>query len=52
LALLLHGAGGHAHQGLALLQHLADHNRMILVAPASAAQTWDVIAGYAYALRT
>jgi predicted esterase len=48
LVLLLHGAGGHAHHGLELLQHLADDNGMILIAPASAAQTWDVIAGRAY----
>lgn len=45
MVLLLHGAGGHAHHGLALLQHLADDSGMILVAPASAAHTWDVIAG-------
>jgi predicted esterase len=48
LALLLHGAGGHAHHGLGLLQHLADDNGMILVAPAATAQTWDVIARRAY----
>ncbi len=48
LVLLLHGAGGHAHHGLALLQHLADDNDMILVAPASTAQTWDVIVSRAY----
>jgi phospholipase/carboxylesterase len=48
LVLLLHGAGGHAHHGLGLLQHLADDHGMILVAPASSAQTWDVIARRAY----
>lgn len=48
LVLLLHGAGGHAHHGLGLLQHLADDSGMILVAPASTAQTWDVIARRAY----
>lgn len=48
LVLLLHGAGGHAHHGLGLLQHLADDNGMILVAPASTAQTWDMIAKRAY----
>ncbi len=48
LVLLLHGAGGHAHHGLGLLQHLADDNGMILVAPASVEQTWDVIATRAY----
>jgi len=48
LVLLLHGAGGHAHHGLDLLRHLADDNGMILVAPASVAHTWDVIAGRTY----
>jgi phospholipase/carboxylesterase len=48
LVLLLHGAGGHAHHGLGLLQHLADDNGMILAAPASAAQTWDIIASRSY----
>lgn len=48
LVLLLHGAGGHAHHGLDLLKHLADDNRMLLVAPASTAPTWDVIASRAY----
>lgn len=44
LALLLHGAGGHAHDGLRVLLHLADHAGLILVAPASQASTWDIIA--------
>lgn len=48
LAVLLHGAGGHAHHGLGLLQHLADDNGVILVAPASTLHTWDVIAKRAY----
>ena len=48
LVLLLHGAGGHAQHGLDLLQHLADDNEMILVAPASTAPTWDVIASRYY----
>jgi len=52
LVLLLHGAGGHAHHGLALLQHLADDHRLILVAPASAGQTWDVIMHRAYGTDT
>jgi phospholipase/carboxylesterase len=43
LVLLLHGAGGHAHHGLQILQHLADENSLILLAPAAAGQTWDVI---------
>ncbi|GIZ51370.1 alpha/beta hydrolase-fold protein [Noviherbaspirillum aridicola] len=48
LVLLLHGAGGHAHHGLALLRHLADEHGMILLAPASDASTWDVIVSRAY----
>jgi len=52
LVLLLHGAGGHAHHGLALLQHLADDKHMLLVAPASAGQTWDVILHRSYGTDT
>jgi predicted esterase len=48
LALLLHGAGGHAHDGLRVLLHLADHAGLILVAPASTASTWDIIARRRY----
>jgi predicted esterase len=48
LALLLHGAGGHAHDGLRMLLHLADHAGLILVAPASKGATWDIIAGRRY----
>ncbi|HEY0065635.1 MAG TPA: alpha/beta hydrolase-fold protein [Telluria sp.] len=48
LVLLLHGAGGHAHDGLRILLHLADAEGLILVAPASSDATWDVIAKRAY----
>lgn len=48
LVLLLHGAGGHAHDGLRILLHLADKAGLILVAPASHAATWDIIARRAY----
>ncbi|MES2535010.1 MAG: phospholipase [Pseudomonadota bacterium] len=48
LALMLHGAGGHAHHGIKLLQHLADAANIIIVAPASKASTWDVITGGGY----
>jgi predicted esterase len=48
LVLLLHGAGGHAHDGLRILLHLADKEKLILVAPASHATTWDIIARRAY----
>jgi predicted esterase len=48
LVLLLHGAGGHAHDGLRVLLHLAEQARLILVAPASTDSTWDIIAGRSY----
>jgi phospholipase/carboxylesterase len=48
LVLLLHGAGGHAHQGLEILRHLADDHGLILLAPASDNYTWDVIVQSAY----
>jgi phospholipase/carboxylesterase len=48
LVLLLHGAGGHAHDGLRILLHLADTAGLILVAPASHLTTWDIIARRAY----
>jgi predicted esterase len=43
LVLLLHGAGGHAHDGLRVLLHLADRHSLILLAPASHETTWDLI---------
>lgn len=43
LVLLLHGAGGSARQGLDLLLPAADEHRLLLVAPKSAAGTWDLI---------
>jgi phospholipase/carboxylesterase len=43
LALLLHGAGGHASHGLALLQPYAEASGLLLLAPESRRQTWDVI---------
>ncbi|HCF30490.1 MAG TPA: phospholipase [Cyanobacteria bacterium UBA11049] len=45
LVLMLHGAGGNAHQALALFQHLADAFGLILLAPDSRDQTWDIILG-------
>jgi phospholipase/carboxylesterase len=45
LVLSLHGAGGNARQGLALLQGLADEMGFLLLAPSSHQQTWDVIRG-------
>ncbi|MFL6675912.1 MAG: alpha/beta hydrolase [Massilia sp.] len=48
LVLLLHGAGGHAHDGLRVLLHLADEARLALLAPASHGTTWDLITTRAY----
>lgn len=45
LALMLHGAGGNAGHGMALLQQLADATGIIVLAPASRQGTWDVIYG-------
>jgi phospholipase/carboxylesterase len=45
LVLVLHGAGGDARAGLAPLAPLADAHRLLLLAPASLAGTWDVIVG-------
>lgn len=45
LVLMLHGAGGDAHAGLAPLLPLADAHRLLLLAPTSQAATWDVISG-------
>jgi predicted esterase len=40
---MLHGAGGNAHQGIHLLQPLADAAGLIVVAPYSRRQTWDML---------
>ncbi|WP_266204929.1 alpha/beta hydrolase [Pontibacter kalidii] len=48
LAVMLHGAGAHAEQGLSLLRNHADANNLILVAPASRSYSWDIIAGRAF----
>lgn len=44
LVVLLHGAGGSARQGLGLLLPAARSHGLLLVAPQSAAATWDLIA--------
>jgi phospholipase/carboxylesterase len=47
LVLSLHGAGGNARQGLALLQGLADEAGFLLLIPSAHQRTWDVIrSGY------
>src|ERR687896_1758615 len=48
LVLLLHGAGGHALQGLDLLRSLADAAGLLLLAPASHEHTWDLLVGRRY----
>ncbi|WP_426106247.1 alpha/beta hydrolase [Massilia sp. TSP1-1-2] len=48
LVVLLHGAGGHAQDGLDILRSQADQAGMMLVAPASDAGTWDIIAARTY----
>ena len=45
LVLWLHGAGGNAEHGLAPLRGLAEAGGLILLAPESRRQTWDVILG-------
>jgi phospholipase/carboxylesterase len=45
LAVMLHGAGGNAQHGISLLHELADAAGLILLAPESRRQTWDVIMG-------
>ena len=42
---LLHGAGGTAQHGMGLLQSAADERGLILFAPDSRQQTWDMIMG-------
>ena len=48
LVLLLHGAGGHARQGLELLRNLADATGIILLAPASRERKWDLLVDRRY----
>lgn len=48
LVVMLHGAGGKAEQGLSLLQQYADDYNIILIAPASRAPTWDIIASESF----
>ncbi len=43
LVVMLHGAGGNARHGLAPLLQLADSAGLILLAPDSRRQTWDII---------
>lgn len=45
LVLMLHGAGANAQHGLAPFLHLANAAGLILLAPDSRCQTWDVLFG-------
>lgn len=45
LAVMLHGAGGSARGGLAPFQPLADKAGLLVFAPDSRRQTWDIIRG-------
>jgi phospholipase/carboxylesterase len=45
LVLMLHGAGGNAHGGLAPYREAADSAGLILLAPESRKPSWDVIQG-------
>ncbi|MGY1743633.1 MULTISPECIES: alpha/beta hydrolase [unclassified Blastococcus] len=44
LVVTLHGAGGDAGGGLALLRGLADERGLLLLAPSSRGTTWDAVA--------
>ncbi|WP_437721758.1 alpha/beta hydrolase [Sorangium sp. So ce861] len=48
LVVLLHGAGGSAHHGIALLRELADAAGLLLLAPDSRHSSWDIISDDAY----
>ena len=43
LAVMLHGSGGDAQQGLSLLRKDADEKNIIIIAPASRDSSWDII---------
>jgi phospholipase/carboxylesterase len=45
LAVMLHGAGGVAQHGISLVEELADAAGLVVLAPPSRRQTWDVILG-------
>ena len=48
LAVMLHGANGNAQHGLALLMPHADRLGLLLLAPESAGETWDMVLGDGY----
>ena len=48
LAIMLHGAGGNAEQGIGLLNDYADAAKVILLAPESRKSSWDIISDARY----
>jgi phospholipase/carboxylesterase len=48
LAVMLHGSGASAEQGLSMLREYADAKNIILMAPAARSYTWDIIASDAF----
>jgi phospholipase/carboxylesterase len=48
IAVMLHGAGAKPDQGLSLLRKFADDKNIILIAPASRASTWDIMANESF----
>jgi phospholipase/carboxylesterase len=48
LAVMLHGAGGNAEQGIGLLNYYADGAKVILLAPESRKSSWDIISDARY----
>jgi predicted esterase len=45
LAVMLHGAGGNAQHGINMLRQFADEAGLIVLAPQSRRQTWDILVG-------
>ncbi|RNI27160.1 phospholipase [Rufibacter immobilis] len=48
LAVMLHGSGGDASQGIRLLQRYADVHNLLLIAPASRKYSWDIVASNSF----
>jgi phospholipase/carboxylesterase len=48
LAVMLHGAGGNAEQGLGLIKDCADERQLIVLAPESRKNSWDIISDSHY----
>jgi phospholipase/carboxylesterase len=48
LAVMLHGAGGNAEHGMALLRSYAERAKLILLAPESRKGSWDIISDARY----